>query len=353
MIEPKIYDVMVIGGGQAGLGIGYYLKRSNRSFVIVDASARTGDPWRKRWDSLELFTPRPFAALPGLKVSKKYHYYPRKDEIADYFESYAITFKLPILHNCYVSKLTKTADIFNATTPSGIIKARQVVLASGPFHKPFIPECAKNLSSSVRQLHSLDYKKPTQVPRGDVLVVGGGNSGAQLAMELSRNHPVTIATSDKPWFLPSQICGISIYWFFYLIGALRSNQTSKLSQYVRRRGDGIIGKELQVLIREKKVRLIPFKLSDCHGTRTTFEDGTHINVSNIIWATGFKADYSWVEIKDVTDRKGLPRHDKGISNIEGLYWLGLPWQRKLNSSIINGVTQDAQYIYKHLLPILK
>lgn len=349
MVEPKIYDVLVIGGGQAGLGIGYYLKKSNTSFVIVDSSARTGDPWRRRWDSLELFTPRPFAALPGLKVSNKYHYYPLKDEIADYFESYAQAFELPILHNSYVTRLTKYVGVYSATTQAAIIQARQVVIANGPFHKPFIPLCAKNLDTTVWQLHSLNYKIPSQVPNGDVLIVGGGNSGAQLAMELSKTHTVTVATSGKPWFLPAQIFGISIYWFFYLFGALSSNKDSKLSQYVRRRGDGIIGKELQTLVKAGAVRLIPHKLSGCSGTGATFADGTTITVSNILWATGFKPDYSWIEIDDVTDRKGLPIHNGGISKIKGLYWLGLPWQRNLNSSIINGVTQDAKHIYDNLM----
>lgn len=349
MTEPKIYDVLVIGGGQAGLGIGYYLKRSDMSFVIVDASARTGDSWRQRWDSLELFTPRPFAALPGLKVSKKYHYYPLKDEIADYFESYSQTFELPILHSTLVTKLTKSKSVFCASTTSGAFKAKQVVIASGPFHKPFIPDSAKNLDSDVWQLHSVDYKKPSQVPNGDVLVVGGGNSGAQLAMELSKTHSVTIATSGKPWFLPSQIFGISVYWFFYLFGALRSDKDSKLSNYVRRRGDGIIGKELQALIKKGTVRLIPYKLTDCHNTTATFKNGSKISVSNILWASGFKPDYSWIDVDGATDKSGLPIHKGGISQIDGLYWLGLPWQRKLNSSIINGVTQDAKYVFKRIV----
>lgn len=349
MTEPKIYDVLVIGGGQAGLGIGYYLKRSNTPFVIVDASAQTGDPWRQRWDSLELFTPRPFAALPGLKVSKKYHYYPLKDEIADYFESYAQTFELPIMHDTRITKLTKSKGIFSATTDSGAIQARQVVIANGPFHKPFIPDCAKNLDPTVWQLHSLDYKKPDQVPDGSVLIVGGGNSGAQLAHELSKTHSVTIATSGQPWFLPSRIFGISVYWFFYLFGALKSSKDSKLSSYVRRRGDGIIGKELQTLVRTGFVKLIPYKLSDCHGTRATFENGTSITVDNILWATGFKPDYSWIDLDGATDRRGLPLHKHGMSQIDGLFWLGLPWQRKLNSSIINGVTGDAKYVFKKLV----
>ena len=349
MNESKIYDVLVIGGGQAGLGIGYYLKRSCKTFVIVDASTRTGDPWRQRWDSLELFTPRPFAALPGLKVSKKYQYYPLKDEIADYFESYVHTFELPIIHDTRITKLTKSNGVFSADTASGVIQARQVVIANGPFHKPFIPDCAKHLAPIVWQLHSLDYKNSSQVPNGNVLVVGGGNSGAQLAMELSKTHAVTIATSGAPWFLPSQILGISVYWFFYMFGALRSDKDSKLSKYVRRRGDGIIGKELQTLVRAKKVNLITYKLTDCSGANVQFKNGTSITVDNILWATGFMPDYSWVDVDGATDTKGLPMHKAGVSPIEGLYWLGLPWQRKLNSSIINGVAQDAKYVFKRIM----
>lgn len=337
-------DVLVIGGGQAGLGLGYYLKNANKNFLIADASLKVGDSWRQRWDSLELFTPRPFAGLPGLKVPKKYRYYPLRDEIADYFASYAQQFKLPVRSGCYVTKLEKQGKLFVASTPTEKIYAKQIVIASGPFHKPNIPDCATELASDVWQLHSVNYKNPHQVPSGPVLIVGGGNSGAQLAVELAKDHIVTIATSGQPWFLPASIAGISLYWYIFAVGILAADKDSWVARYVRRRGDGIVGRDLQKLIKCGVVRLIPAKLSRCQGHIVCFENGDQMNTNNVLWTTGFKPDFGWISIDNAISSTGLPIEDKGVSPIDGLYWLGLPWQTSLNSSIITGIKKDAKFI---------
>ena len=342
-------DVLVIGGGQAGLCAGYYLKNTKKSFLIVDASSRTGDSWRQRWDTLELFTPRPFAALPGMKVPKQYQYYPTKNEIADYFELYAKTLDLPIKHGFRITKLEKKNGVYMAHTKDEIIHAAQVIVANGPFHKPLIPKYADRLSTTVSQLHSSNYKNLSQMPNGDVLIVGGGNSGAQLAIELAHDHYVTVAASGQPWFLPTSLFGISLYWYMYLTGILSADKDAWISRYVRRRGDGIIGKELQKLIKQGVVELIPHRLKDCRGTTVYFANGEHREVTNIIWATGFVPTYKWIDIAGAVDRKGLPLHKDGVSPVTGLYWLGLPWQTALNSAIINGIKKDGKLIVDHLL----
>lgn len=344
-------DVLVIGGGQAGLGAGYYLKDTKKSFLIVDAAPRTGDSWRQRWDTLELFTPRPFAALPGLKVPSKYHYYPTKDEIADYFELYVDTFGLPVKHSSEVIKLEKKDNSYVAYTKNEIINASQVIIANGPYQNPFIPETASKLSAKIFQLHSSEYKNLSQMPGGDVLIVGGGNSGAQIAIELAQEHSVTLATSGRPWFLPASIAGISLYWYIYLTRILSAKKNTRVSRYVRGRGDGIIGKELQKMIKKGSVELIPNRIVDCSGSSVTFENGTQKEVSNIIWATGFTPSYNWVNIDGVVDDKGHPMHQDGLSPLAGLYWLGLPWQTALNSALINGISKDAKFIVDHLLMI--
>lgn len=322
---------------------------SKKSFLIVDAELRTGDSWRQRWDTLKLFTPRPFAALPGLSVSNLAHYYPSKDEIADYFEFYAVKFNLPIKHDCRILKLEKKNNIFIAHTKDGTIKAPHVIVANGPFHKPLIPSYATKLKSNIWQLHSSKYQRLSQIPKGDVLIVGGGNSGAQLAVELAKKHKVIIATSGHPWFLPVSIAGISLYWYTYLFGILSADKDSIVSRYVRRRGDGIVGTDLRELIKQGTIKLIASRLIDCKDNKAIFDNGEQHVVTNIIWATGFEPNYDWICVNGAVSNKGLPIHDDGISPINGLYWLGLPWQRALNSSIINGIKKDGKFITNHLL----
>lgn len=341
-------DVLIIGGGQAGLGAGYYLKATKKSFVIVDAALRTGDSWRERWDSLKLFTPRPFAALPGMKVPKSYHYYPTKNEIADYFESYAKTFSLPIRHGAAVTKLVYKNGVYTAHTKNEVIHAKQVIIASGPYQKPSIPACAAKLSKKIVQLHSSQYKNLSQVPKGDVLVVGGGNSGAQLAAELARDHRVTVAASGQPWFLPASIAGVSLYWYIFLTRILAADKDSFVGRYVQRRGDGIVGRELQGLVKQGRVELIAHRLKDCDGDTVHFSNGKQKTVTNIMWATGFKPAYDWIEVNGALDKAGKPKQTDGISPVSGLYWLGLPWQSALNSAIINGIKKEAAVIVDHI-----
>ena len=348
MNSETVFDVVVIGGGQAGLGIGYYLKQSGLNFVILDSHKKTGDPWRERWDSLKLFTPRPFAALPGKKLSKWYSYYPTKDETAEYMEAYADEYQLPIHHGCNAKKITKHDDIFFVETADNTYKANQIVIATGPYNRPFIPGAAEGLDDEVFQLHSSEYKNPAQIPMGDVLVVGGGNSGAQIAEDLHTTHDVTLATSGEPRFLPESIGGLSIYWLFYIFGLLRGRKRSLAAWYIDRKKEAVLGQNTEVLIREKKVQLIPHRLTSCEGNHVTFADGSSRRVSSVIWTTGFKADYSWIDIDGVTDEKGMSLHQDGVSSIDGLYFMGLFRQSRLNSSIIDGIGADARHIAAHI-----
>jgi len=348
MVASNDYEVLVVGGGQAGLGIGYYLKKSGLHFVILDAHEKTGDPWRERWDSLKLFTPRPFAALPGKKLSKRYSYYPTKDETAEYMEAYADEFALPIHHGCTVEKVTKQGDRFIVETTDTVYRAKQIVIATGPYNRPFIPDAATGLDTTVYQLHSSDYKNPAQIPRGDVLVVGGGNSGAQIAEDLHHTHSVTLATSGEPRFLPESIGGLSIYWLFYIFGLLRGRKRSVAAWYIDRKKEAVLGQNTEVLIRENKVQLIPYRVTGCEGTKVSFDDGSSRQVSSVIWTTGFKADYSWIDIDGVTNEEGTPLHQDGVSSIDGLYFMGLFRQSRLNSSIIDGIGADARHIATYI-----
>ena len=342
-------EVAVIGGGQAGLAAGYYLKLATIPFVIIDSNNRIGDSWRKRWDSLELFTPRPFAGLPGLKISTKYDYYPKKDEIAKYFETYVDKFKLPIMSGLNVSNVTKNKSTFVIETAQQTIFAQSIIISTGPYTSAFIPEFAEKLDKDVYQIHSSQYKNPKQIMGDTVTIVGGGNSAMQLTEELfASGKSVTLIFSKMPWFLPKTLFGISSYWWFYLTGILHSDANSPISKYVRRKGDGIIGLTAKKLIKNGSVDHRVSRVADAKPKSLILANKKRIPVSSIVWATGFKPNYDWLNLVGSLGDKGEPVQVKGISPVAGVYWIGLPWQSKMNSGIINGVSSDARLIVKRI-----
>ena len=336
-------DVLVIGGGQAGLGTGFWLaRRTSASFLIVDAAARVGQSWCDRWDSLRLFTPRRFSALPGMRFPPGPAQYPAKDEMPAYLAAYADRFELPVQLDTRIEAL-EPADGggFLASTTRGTISARHVVVATGPFSSPALPPAAAGLDAGVHQLHSSDYRRPHDIPPGDVLVVGGGNSAAQLAVELAATHQVTVAAPDL-WFLPEKILGVSLYWWIYVTGILNAPTGSRVGRLVRQRGDAIIGRQLARLVADGTVRLHRHAVTGAHGRTVTLGDGTQLTPGTVLWCTGFRPSYPWLHVPGALDADGAPRHDGGRSPVPGLEWMGLPWQTRLNSSIVDGVDRDAQ-----------
>lgn len=335
-------DVLVVGAGQAGLGAAYWLTRDANLSVRVIDRAPLGESWRERWDSLQLFTPRRFSSLPGLDFPEGPTRCPSRLEMADYLVAYTAHHALPVATGVTVTRLARDEGGFLAETSEGKIRARHVVLATGPFHLPFIPDAGEGLSEKVWQLHSYDYRRPEQVPAGRVLVVGGGNSAAQLAVELAQTHKVTVASPAPPWYLPEDVLGISMYWWTYLTGILNAGKDARVSRYIRDRGDAIVGKQLDTLVSAGRVRLHPHRVVSGEGERVRLEDGTDIDVAAVLWCTGFRADTRWLDVPGAVDSKGEPLHDEGASPVPGLHWMGLPWQTRLNSSIIDGVDRDAR-----------
>ncbi|MEO2077288.1 MAG: NAD(P)/FAD-dependent oxidoreductase [Bacillus sp. (in: firmicutes)] len=342
-----MYDVVVIGAGQAGLSMGYFLKQSSLSFIIVDSNNSAGDVWRNRYDSLVLFTPRSYSALPGLALKGDPSGFPTKDEIADYLERYAKTFDLPIKFSCVVQKVHKQNDTFIISTSDSNIKTKKVVIATGPFHTPRIPSFAEELPQQVVQLHSSEYKNPAQLNDGSVLVVGGGNSGTQIAVELSNHYETYLSIGQKIRFLPLNIAGKSIFWWFDKLDILHANRDSFIGKKVQRQPDPIFGFELKEKLREKKVTL-KTRTKSIQQNEIQFEDLSTINVQNVIWATGFVADYSWIDIPNLLDHSGKPKHKRGVTEIEGLYFLGLPWQYRRGSALLLGVGEDAEFLYQQV-----
>jgi putative flavoprotein involved in K+ transport len=339
---PSVHDVLVVGAGQAGLGTAWWLARTGvRDVVVVDAG-EVGDSWLRRWDSLQLFTPRRFSQLPGGRFPAGPTPTPSRTEMAGYLRDHAARLGVPVRTGTPVTRLTRHPDGFCAQTPDGPVRARQVVLAVGPFTRPQVPDAARRLDPAVHQLHSTDYHRPTDVPPGPVLVVGGGNSAAQLAVELAATHRVTVVAPREPRFLPERRWGVSIYWWLLLSGLLNAGSDSRVARGVRRRGDAIVGRDLALLRDEGTVGWLTGRVVDAEGTALRLDDGRAVEVSSVLWCTGSLPETGWVDVPGALDDAGLPLHDRGASPVPGLHWMGLPWQTRVNSSIIDGVDRDAR-----------
>lgn len=335
-------DVLVVGAGQAGLGTAYWLRRLGVTDVLVVDAAPVGQSWLDRWNSLQLFTPRRFSGLPGLRFPAGSTRNPSRTEMAAYLHRYADHFDLPVRSGVTVQRLNGCSGDFTVETSAGTIAARQVVVASGPFRRPYLPEAAMGLSAEVHQLHSMHYRRPDDVPPGSVLVVGGGNSAAQLALELAASHDVTVASPGDPWFLPEDVLGLSMYWWTLLTGVLNARSTSWVSRYVRRRGDAIVGRQLREQIQGGQVRLHPSRLIAADGT--TVHPGRRHRPAGVVSPVVHRLPprHHMAAGPRRARRDRAPLHDHGQSPVPGLHWMGLPWQTRLNSSIIDGVDRDAR-----------
>lgn len=339
--------MLIIGAGQAGLGVAYWLRRANRIEVQVIDRAAVGSSWLARWDSLRLFTPRRFSGLPGMRFPAG-EGLPGKDEVARYLRSYIDRFGLPVETGQEVRRLSWDGDVFRAETSFSIIRAHQVVLAAGPFTHPYLPVACRDLDENVFQLHSAAYRRPADVPDGPVVVIGGGNSAAQLALELADARQVVMVSPRAPWFLPERVLGADLYWWLYLSGTLNARAASPASRYVRRRGDAIVGTDLRRQIQAGRVRLITGRVTAARGRNLILADGVHVPTERVLWCTGFRPALTWIDVNGALDMSGLPVHSRGASPVPGLHWMGLPWQTRLNSSIIDGVDRDAHATAKRI-----
>ncbi|MET0785927.1 MAG: NAD(P)-binding domain-containing protein [Paenisporosarcina sp.] len=338
-----MYHTVVIGAGQAGLAMGYYLRRNNNNFLILEKGFRPGNAWKDRYDSLKLFTPRMYSSLPGLPLIGDKHGFPSKDEMATYLHLYAAKFSLPIQFGTEVIEVTHSNDVFTLITNKGKITTKNVVVATGEFHLKYIPPFAGKISERVLQLHSSDYKNPAQLQEGSVLVVGGGNSGAQIAVELSSVKNTYLSVGNKLLFLPLVVAKKSMYWWFDKLGLTKATNTSFLGKKLQQRGDPIFGLELKKAIKDWKVT-VKARVVDADKDHLIFVDQSNLQVDNIIWSTGFKSDFSWLNIPGIVTREGKIIHKRGVASVKGLYFLGLPWQYRRGSSLLQGVGEDAKYI---------
>ena len=339
-------QTLIIGAGQAGLTTGYHLKRRGLPFLVVDANERVGDNWRRQWDTLTLYTPAKYDGLPGLPFPADPWHYPGKDEVADYLKAYAERFDLPVLLNTRVEHVEREeADHdrpFRVVTSQGTLCARQVVVATGPFQQPHLPEMSSQFDASVSQLHSAEYRNPDQLTAGKVLVVGAGNSGLQIALELSRTHEVHLAVGTRQPAVAQRPLGRDLFWWLTKTGLITRPATSPVAAWFRKRGGDLVIGTTWSDVASAGITEHP-RLTAAHGRSAEFADGIREDVAGVVWATGYRADYSWLDIPGVWDGSRVS-HVGGRTPVPGLWFIGLPWQHSRGSALLGFVGHDAAWL---------
>ena len=339
------YDVLVIGAGQTGLTVAYYLKQAGLRFLIVDGAHRVGSAWAERWESLVLFTPRRYNAMPGLPFDGEPDQEPTRDEVIDYLHRYATELGLPVKLNSLVAALDHRDGRYAAELPGRTVMADQVIVATGPFQQPRIPAFAASVGSDVHQTHSTGYRRPSDLPPGRVVVVGGGNTGYQIAEELAADHNVVLAVGSRQTPLPRRLLGRQIFWWLTKLGVLGMSLESRLGRRLSER-ETLIGSSPRKAERFG-ITLKP-RAVDASGRSVGFADGTETDADAIIWATGYESDYSWIRLP-VVDEEGRVRHRRGVTDHPGLYFLGLQWQYTRGSALLGFVSEDATYIAERVV----
>jgi putative flavoprotein involved in K+ transport len=342
--KKQHFHTIVIGGGQAGLAIGYYLARQDRDFVILEAHDRIGASWRKRWDQLRLFTPARYSSLPGLPFPAQAGAFLAKDEVADYLETYASRFHLPVQLQTIVDTLSREDERYKLAAGDHRLSADHVVVATGAFQHPRVTAFAGLLDPRITQIHSSEYHNPAQLQDGDVLVVGAGNSGAEIALEVAQTSHTWLAGRDTG-HIPKQYPPVILQLYWWLIHQALCTDNAigrRFKQLTSKKGAPLVG--ISKLDFERAgVERLP-RMAGVQDGKPTLQDGRVLTVANVIWCTGFVPDFSWIDLP-VFDSDGFPIHSRGVVKGEpGLYFLGLPFQYTLTSSLIGGVGRDARSI---------
>ena len=351
MAEEERFHTVVVGGGQAGLAAAYYLKKLGIDYIVLESRARLGDVWRDRWDSLRLFTPSKFNSLPGAPFPGDAFYFATKDEAALYLEAYAEKFDLPVRRNMTVDTLARHNGEYLLTSGPHRISAENVIVATGAYQQPVIPSLARDLNPGIVQMHSSEYKRPDQLPEGNILVVGAGNSGGEIALELARERRKVWLSGRDVGRIPAntfgRVLGGRPYWFFISrVLNVRTPIGRKVRQKALHQGTPLI-------------RLAPRDFPGAGITRTPrvssvnkglpqLQNGQTLDVQGIVWATGFRPEYSWIKLS-IFDENGSLEHEGGVVGASpGLYFLGLHFQTALTSALLGGVGTDAQRIVEEI-----
>jgi putative flavoprotein involved in K+ transport len=352
--DPEEITTIVVGGGQAGLAVGYHLKEVGDPFLILDASKHPGESWRNRWDSLRLFTPARYSGLPGLPFPAEHPFaLPSKDDVACYLEHYARRFDLPLRNEVSIDRIARDGNHYVVSSGPRSFSADNVVVATGAYSTPRIPGFAPQLDPRILQMHSSEYRNPEVLRPGNVLVVGAGNSGAEISYEISRSH-ATVLSGKESGHSPVATGG---RWdrlltpFIWFVFARVLSVENWFGRRARPKSIAISAAPLE-RIRPKELAAAGVgrvgRTVGVRDGRPLLDDGRVLDVANVIWCTGYRPNFDWIDLP-VFGHDGLPVHDRGvIAGAPGLYFLGLFFQTSLTSSLIGGVGKDAAYIAKHI-----
>ena len=354
--EPEHVETVVIGGGQAGLSVGHHLARQERPFLILDANQRVGDAWRKRWDSLRLFTPARYNALAGMAFPAPAHSFPTKDEVADYLEAYATRLQLPVRTGVRVDRLLREDGRFVVTAGDRSWEADNAVVAMSTFQVPRVPPFATGLSPEIVQLHSAGYRNPSQLQEGGVLVVGAGNSGAEIALEVAGRHPTWLAGKESG-HVPFRIEGAAARLVFQpLLFRVVGHRVLTVDTPIGRKLRPRLLSHAAPLVRVKPkdlaaagIQRVPRVIGVLDG-HPRLADQRVLEVANVIWCTGSGPDFSWIDLPVFGENEHEPRHHRGVvANQPGLYFVGLSFLYAMSSGFLPGVDRDAEHIVRAIL----
>lgn len=351
--QAERVETLIIGAGQAGLAAGYHLARRGMEFIILDADERVGDHWREHWDSLRLYSPATFDGLPGMRFPASSYHFPSGREMGGYLEAYATRFALPVRSGTRVDRVRRAdgpGGGYVVTAGDRQYEATQVVVATGAFNKAHVPEFASLLDPAIRQLHSSQYRNPSQLQEGTVLVVGVSHSGADVAFETARTQRTMLA-GHAHGELPLKITDnwrARIAWPLMVVVAshLLTTKTPigrRMAPFVRMGGGPLLRIRSGDLARAG-VERIESRVVGVHDGKPVLDDGRTLDVANIVWCTGFRADYGWIAVPDFVGDDGWPKGTRGVATAPGLYFLGIPFTFGFTSMLVAGSGRDAKYV---------
>lgn len=347
-------ETLIIGAGQAGLATGYHLKQLGREFLILDGNERIGDNWRCHWDSLRLFTPAKYDGLPGLPFPSDPWSFPGKNDVADYLEAYALEMDLPVRLQTRVDRLkARPGGGFTAHLGAEAITSDNVVVATGTRGRtPHVPEFAGGLAPAIRQLHSTEYLRPSQLSDGSTLVVGASHSGCEIAYEIADHLPVTLCgryTGNEPFAPGSGWDRIFTPLLVLVANHVLTRRTllgRKVMRYLRSPHHGAPTARIKRRdLAGRGVRWLEQRVSGVsEDGRPVLDDGTALDVATVIWCTGFEQHFEWIDLP-VFDEQGWPHEYRGVvDEAPGLYFCGLVFQYAFSSMVLPGVGRDSAYV---------